>query len=445
MMTRDSLKNSEETGMADKSQQLVRSLSVFQGTALAVSLVVGSGVLGLPGIVLEEIGPPYAALAWMLTAVAMIPFIIVFSRLGTFFPSSPGLLSYAEFAFGKGGRNAASLMLLASLAIGLPALLMIGGSFLQALLGVEPKWIPAFAMAILFFSVGFNLKGLKTTAAFNTASVIIVIGFIVLLTALKGKFFLNGISVGIGSFGTLVHGGREGLSSLWKGCALVFWAFLGWENLSFGVQEVKNPERSVPLIFGLSFIIVAMLFLMPAFTSIGAADLGIHSVLGAAGLVSLLEGSFLKPICSLVLLLLILGNANAWVYTASRLLFAEATDGILPRKLGTLSPHHVPVKCLLVCFFAVLMCISVCWMADFKISALILLVNQNFLFLFLASIWAYWKIETSPLRYCVAPMAFLTCSLFLSGFSLWVLFPIVLIVLGFVLHTASKDVRSIPK
>lgn len=139
--------------MSETQKELVRSLSVFQGTALAVSLVVGSGVLGLPGIVLEEIGPRYAALAWIFTAIAMIPFIIVFTRLGTYFPSSPGLLSYAEFAFGKAGRIAASLMLLTSLAIGLPALLFIGGAFLQALLGVDPKWVPAFAMAILFVSV----------------------------------------------------------------------------------------------------------------------------------------------------------------------------------------------------------------------------------------------------------------------------------------------------
>lgn len=49
--------------MDEKPKELVRSLSVLQGTALAVSLVIGSGVLGLPGIVLEEIGPQYSALA----------------------------------------------------------------------------------------------------------------------------------------------------------------------------------------------------------------------------------------------------------------------------------------------------------------------------------------------------------------------------------------------
>jgi APA family basic amino acid/polyamine antiporter/amino acid efflux transporter len=422
----------------DEPKQLVRSLSVPQGVALAASLVIGSGVLGLPGIVLQEIGPQYAALAWVVTAVAMIPFIVVFARLGAFFPSSPGLLAYAEFAFGKAGRNAASLMLLSCVMIGFPALLLIGGSYVQAFAGMDAQWVPPFAMAILTLAAALNLIGLRMSASFNAASILILAGFMLFVTLYRSSFFLAAVSMVANSWDGVFRNGREGAMTLWKGCALIFWAFLGWENVGFGAQEIKNPQRAIPLIFGLSFLFVTTLFLMLAFTNIGAAATGDRSTLGPAGLVSLLDSATLKSACALVFVILIVGNANAWMYTVSRMLLAEAKDGILPRSLGKLSSRLVPVRCILLCFVVVIASIAIGWLAHWEISDLILLVNQNFLLLFLASIWAYASVETSRIRFVVVPAAVLTCSLFLSGFSAWIFFPLGLIVLGWVMHLSKR-------
>src|SRR5262249_35961932 len=259
---------------------------------------------------------------------------------------------------------------------------------------------------------------------------ILLTGFMVLVALWRTDYFAAGLSVLGDALTDVFQDGRSGVANLWKGSALIFWAFLGWENLGFGVQEIKNPKRAVPLIFALSFVLVTILFLLPAFTSIGAALRGNHDILGAAGLISLMDGSVLKPYCSLVLVLVIIGNANAWMYTVSRLLYAEATDGILPRSLGHLSIRHVPARCLLLTFLVVMTCIGISWWWDVKISHLILLVNQNFLFLFLASIWAYARIGTSGIRWVVVGGALATCSLFLSGFSWLVLFPVALIVVG---------------
>ena len=428
--------------MNEPPKELVRTLSVFQGVVLAVSLVIGSGVLGLPGIVLEEIGPRYAALAWVLTAAAMVPFIVVFSALGAHFPSSPGLLSYAEFAFGKAGRNAASLILLSCIVIGFPALLLIGGSYFQVIFGLGPNWVPVLAVGLLALSVAVNLIGLRAITGFNSVSVVLLTGFMVLVTVWRTDYFGAGLTVLAGALTGVFQDGRSGVANLWKGSALIFWAFLGWENLGFGVQEIKNPRRAVPLIFALSFVLVTILFLLPAFTSIGAALRGNQGILGAAGLISLMDGSVLKPYCSLVLVLVIIGNANAWMYAVSRLLYAEATDGILPRSLGQLSSRHVPAQCLLLTFLVVMTCIGISWWCGVKISHLILLVNQNFLFLFLASIWAYAKIGTSGMRWLIVGGALATCSLFLSGFSFLILFPLALISLGVAIHERSRRRES---
>lgn len=424
--------------MEESPQRLVRTLTVFQGIALAASLVMGTGVLGLPGIVLDEIGPGYAALAWAVTATAMVPFIMVFARLASHFPSSPGLLSYAEFAFGSAGRKAASLMLLANITVGFPALVLIGGSFLQGLVHADAAWAPACGLIILAVAAGCNLLGLRTTARFNAASLIILGVFMVVLTILQRDRFVAGLELMPGAITTLSGASGNGLGRLWQGAALIFWAFLGWENLGFGVQEIRNPRFAIPRIFGGSFVLVTTLFLMLALTSSGAAVRGEQAIFGPAGILALVEHPILKPLCSLVLVCLVLGNANAWMYTVSRLLHAEATDGMLPRSLARLSRRHIPVRCLLFCVAWVATSLCLSWLAGVRIAQLILIVNQNCLFLFLASIRAYARVEQSPLRWLVVPAALGTCTFFLAGFSVWILFPLGLIALGYVLAGGSQ-------
>jgi amino acid transporter len=431
----------QEAPMSDHTD-FKRSLNVFQGLALAVSFVVGSGLLGLPGIVLDAIGPYYSALSWVLTSVAMFPLIIVFSRLGVHFPSAPGLLAYSEFAFGKFGKKAASLMLLGSFGFGMPALMLIAGSYLQVLFGVGSAWVPPLALLVLTVSVGLNLVGLRTTTAFNAVSVAVLVIFIAALTVAKHEYFGSGVAITEQALADLRHPQTLNLPALWRGATLIFWAFIGWESLSFGVMEFKNPTRSVPLIFGLSYVVVTVLYWALAFTTVGAVHAGVDAVASPSGVIALLNGSILEPVCLMVIVLLILGNANAWVYSGSRFFFAEAKEGILPSALATLSDRDVPVRCLLTIYVVSFFFTALWGFAHFPISDLILLVNQNFLFLFLASIVAYAKCDPSPLKFVVIPVAALTCSLFLSGFSFWVAFPLGLMAAGAVLAYFDKSPLS---
>jgi APA family basic amino acid/polyamine antiporter len=51
---------------------------------------------------------------------------------------------------------------------------------------------------------------------------------------------------------------------MWNVTALLFWAFLGWENLSFSLGEMKDPEKNVPRLYWLSFILVAAIYILLA-------------------------------------------------------------------------------------------------------------------------------------------------------------------------------------
>jgi amino acid transporter len=46
-----------------------------------------------------------------------------------------------------------------------------------------------------------------------------------------------------------------GSHTVWNVTALLFWAFLGWENLSFSLGEMKDPERMFPAFTGLFLLL----------------------------------------------------------------------------------------------------------------------------------------------------------------------------------------------
>lgn len=82
------------------------------------------------------------------------------------------------------------------------------------------------------------------------------------------------------------------------------------------------------------------MYLSLAAVTLGAADSGLD-VSGPAGLIALVAIPGLRAAVNAVMVLAILANANAWVFSASRL-----AEGILPGFLSTLSKHQLPLRSL---------------------------------------------------------------------------------------------------
>ena len=215
--------------------------------------------------------------------------------------------------------------------------------------------------------------------------------------------------------------------------ALLFWAFIGWESLSFGLEEFHEPERSIPIVYWASFGIVALLYLALGFTSIGADAKGVH-IAGASGLTALIRETPVGDVLLPLMILVILANANAWVFGASRGIYAAGREGILPRPLGRLNGRSIPVVSLLTMFAVYVLVILVVQYGDLSLTRLILIVSQNLLVLYAFSIFAYWRTEGGRARWLVAAFAVLSGAFLLSGFNYWILYPAALLALGFLTY-----------
>jgi amino acid transporter len=187
------------------------------------------------------------------------------------------------------------------------------------------------------------------------------------------------------------------------------------------------------LVYGGSFVVVVAVYLSLAAVTIGAAASGVD-LAGPAGLVQLMPGSTLGLAVTAVMLLVILANANAWVFGASRLVYSAGRQGPLPGFLGQLSQRQVPLPSLGSMLAVYLAVIAIVSSGIVRLDTLIALVSQNFLVLYAFCIVAFLRTETGWSRWPTAAMAAGACVFFLSGFGWWILYPTFLLAIGYVTY-----------
>lgn len=423
-------------------QKLQRNLSVFQGIAMAVSLVIGSGMLGLPGLALEAGGVAATSAGWVVTTIASLPFIFILTRLGLRFRSSAGLARYAQAGVGEWAGAGVVAVLVGTFALGIPALAIIGGAYAQRLFGLETHHQYWLAIVVLAVATVANSRGLTWTSAVNTASLVALLVTVAYLTVSRFDCGLAGAALFADAISNA--GGLE-YAKVWSVCAILVWAYLGWENLSFGLEEFCNPSRSVPLVYWGSFIVVVTMYLSLAAVTLGAAHSGLD-VSGPAGLVALVSIPAVRATVNAVMVLAILANANAWVFSASRLAYSAGCAGILPSFLGTLSKHRLPLKSLWALMTIYLVVIAAVSLGAVSLATLVGLVSQNFLILYGFTIVAFVRTQAEWFRWPIAIAGAASCFFFLSGFLWWMAYPAALLAVGYLAsrHRRLKSVSSHP-
>jgi len=414
--------------------QLQKTITFWKGLALAVSTVIGSGLLGLPGMALEIGTVHTAAGGWLLISVTLLPLVYIFAYLGLTFTSSAGLSKYAHVSIGEWGGHAVTAVLCGTFVVGIPILALIGGAYAQTMCGLSENAVFGLAIGILILSTCCNLLGVAVVSWLNTASLIALVAMTVVIVLSNASFFI----IGVNAFEETLSGkGHLNYSDLWRTAALLFWAFIGWENLSFSMEEFKNPSKTIPGVYWISFVIVIALYMALTITSIGAEVSGV-SVKGASGLASLVGRTPIGALQVVIMVVVITANACAWVMGASRLYYASGRDGILPTFIGRLTSTGIPLNSLLLSLVIYSAVVVATYYMRLPASSLVLLVSQNFLILYVVSIFAYWKTERRRRRWFVTLLGLISCGFLLSGFTWWILYPAFLLGIGYCNHRRMK-------
>ena len=185
--------------------------------------------------------------------------------------------------------------------------------------------LPAFLVALLITTV--LVIGIKESARFNAAIVVIKVSVVLFVIAL-GSRYVNTVNWGHDwqSFAPM------GFSGIGAGAAYIFFAYIGFDAVSTTAQEAKNPQRDLPIGIIVSLLVCTALYIAVAGVLTGMVhwqDVNIEAPVARAFLDrNLSTASHIIVLGALagltsVMLVMLLGQ--------TRVLYAMAIDGLLPR------------------------------------------------------------------------------------------------------------------
>jgi len=314
--------------MTASTQGLRKAITLRYAVALYVSSVLGSGVLVLPGLAAQLAGPG-SLLAWVLLSIASYPFAYTFASLSARKPEAGGIYSFAKESFGLRIATVTGWLFALWFITGGPAVMLIAASYVAYALPMSRAETFVIAGAIIFSVFVVNYRGIAVS---NKVQLAVVVSIIALLLATVIS------SSSLVKLENLEPFLPNGLLPIGVSAALIFWSFLGYENVSNVAEEFRDPKKDFHRSILLSVALVSGLYIAVAFVTVGTlAYKSGGSVAPFAAILSNVLGVYGAIGTAILAVFIIFGTANAYMTGMSRVIYAVARDGGLPRVLNHLS------------------------------------------------------------------------------------------------------------
>jgi APA family basic amino acid/polyamine antiporter len=308
------------------------ALTVLDGVALIVGVVVGAGIFKTPAMVAANTGGLGAAMgAWLLGGVVSLIGALCYAELATTYPHAGGDYHYLSRAFGRGLAFLfawARMTVIQTGSIALQAFLI--GDYASELLRLGVFSSSIYAGLIILIITGLNVAGLRpgkwTQHVLSGAT-------------LLGLLFVTVVGLGLSSpppeTGTSTAGANPS-GALGLAMVFVLLTYGGWNEAVYLSAEMKDARRNMARTLFWGLAIVTAIYLVANFAYL--RGLGTAGVAGtevvAADLMRRAMGDGGARFISLLISVAALSTINATIITGARTNYALGRDQPLFRRLG---------------------------------------------------------------------------------------------------------------
>jgi APA family basic amino acid/polyamine antiporter len=301
------------------------------GLALSiVNVTVGGSIFVLPAALARDVGTAAPA-AYLAGSVVMGLVALAFAQAGRRTSVSGGPYVYVERAFGRFPGYLAGLLTWLATIVACGA---VGAALVDSLATMIPPLhqpLPRALGVVLAFGLLalVNVRGVRAGTALASMAGVAKFAGLVLFIVLAARFVQGGnLEVSLPATG----------AGLGRATVLVIFALAGMEIPLCAGGEIRDPARTVPRALGSATLLVALLYVTIHLIAQGVLGAGLGD--SAAPLADALAG--IGPAGRALILgvgaISMVGFLGGDILGQSRVLFAFARDGLLPRGLAAVHP-----------------------------------------------------------------------------------------------------------
>ena len=345
----------------DSVHVLPRVLGPFDAIGIVVGSIIGSGIFLKASRVAEDLGQQHGfvpiMLVWAGVGLVTLCGSLALGELAAMLPQAGGPYVYLREAYGRlwaflWGWTEFWIVRTGSLGALACATVIYGNSFLETLEsqgflpGFFAEYVPLSHWAQCAVSIGLvlictlvNVRGTKSAARLQNVTTVIKLGFLAFL--IVGPF----VTMQADTRNLAPLGPTDWGVVFWRAIGVatiaVLWPYDGWINIAPVAEEIKEPQRNVPLALTVGMLIIITAYL--------GANLSYHLMLPMDRVAN-------SPAVATEVCKMLLGNAGAWVAAlcvmvstfgalnsnllcGPRIYFAMARDRLFPAAIRQVHPR----------------------------------------------------------------------------------------------------------
>lgn len=307
--------------------ELQRHLGLFHTVMYGVGLILGAGIYALIGDAAGEAGNSLW-LSFILAAIAAVFTGLSYAELSAMYPKAAAEYSYVKNAFKSNFVAFIVGWLTLFVAIISASAIALGfGGYFTELFGIPI--VLAAVLAIIGLSF-LNFFGIRESSSMNIIFTIIEAAGLALVIWLG--FAISG-NVQVDYFDM-----PFGFSGILSAFTLVFFAYIGFENIANIAEEIKNPKKVLPRAIILSVSITAIIYILVSVSAVKVLswqELD-SSVAPLADVVKKALGQEWHLVILFIALFATINTVLIMLVSGSRILYGIARDNSLPSIFGTI-------------------------------------------------------------------------------------------------------------
>ena len=328
--------------MQENATGLRREVGLFQLVAYGIGNIIGAGIYVLIGAA-SGLAGNQVWLAFLVGAVIALFTGLSYAELAAMYPKAASEYIYLGRAYGS--RILSFLTEWIMLITEIVAASTVSLGFAMYFQSVYQMPLLVVAAVLLVGLTVLAILGIKQSLMVNTVlSIIAIIGLLIVIGAGIPK---------IGSTNYMVS--PNGWQGIFSAAILVFFAYIGFDNIANLSEETKDPYRTIPKGLLIAIFITTILYVLVGITAVSLVPWQELSASNAP--LALAASAALGPIAfgilTLAALFTTLNTVLVLLIVGSRIIYGMAREGALPEFLGRIgktsgAPYMASIATLVV-------------------------------------------------------------------------------------------------